>query len=132
MRGRAPSPVSSLQSPSPSTSPPDPPDKPANGTGASHRGRGTGTPEAPLDLVHAVEAVCAGRNRSTVRTEAAELVMWAAPLDRRLLEETIGWFGAQDEPPALPRALAGVIRKKARDCRIDLPPFRASTMRQVQ
>lgn len=118
-----------LQSPVSSLPPPDPP-PPADGTGATHQGPGRGPTHTKL--VAAVTNACTGTNRQAVATESRELVMWAAPLDKRIIEETLGWIAQQDKPPVLPRALAAVIRRKARDHGINLPEFQPSKMRAAR
>lgn len=113
-------PVPRLQSPPPSSSPPG--SKPA-GTGATHRD-GWGL-RVRRDLAESVANVCVGKNRRSVATEAVELVEWAlAAVDRRVVDEAIGWAKAQEEPPVLPRALASTIVKKARDSNIALLAFK--------
>lgn len=119
--------VSSLQSPSPSPSPVSAPDDDRDGTGSSAVETGTET----LGLVGRLAGVCAGRNRQRVNLEAIEVVAWARHfVADQVIDEAIGYAGGLDEKPALPRAVASIVRSKAADHGIRMPEFQP-TVRAV-
>ena len=94
-----------------------------NGSGcyATDNGTGTGTPG--LEVAYRLAALCAGRNRERVNREALAVAAWACPhVDKRVIDESIGWFQVKGRPE-LPRAVAAVIRSKASDHNITLGEF---------
>lgn len=69
-------------------------------------------------------ALCTARNRNTVQFEAVAVIAWAQTyVDHMIIDEAIGWFEQADEKPALPRAVAALIRRKAADHEIVMPEF---------
>lgn len=83
------------------------------------------TPAVPVDpLLAQLEAVCTGKNRATVRFEAVQVLGWARThFDRKVIEETLGYAAGLDQAPVLPRAVAGLLQRKADDYELTVPPF---------
>ena len=88
-----------------------------NGSGC-YATNGTGD-----DVAHRIMSLCVGRNRDRVSREAKAVAAWACPhVDKRVIDESIGWFQVKGRPE-LPRAVAAVIRSKASDHNITLGEF---------
>lgn len=79
-------------------------------------------------LVAQLVAVCTGKKRDTVQDEAVQVVAWALGyVDRRVVEESIGYAALLDVAPVLPRAVAPLIERRAADYEIRIQPFRPPT-----
>lgn len=79
-------------------------------------------------LVAQLVAVCTGKKRDTVQDEAVQVVAWALGyVDRRVVEESIGYAARLDVAPVLPRAVAPLIERRAADYEIRIQPFRPPT-----
>lgn len=77
-----------------------------------------------LDLLARLVGVCTGTKRDLVQLEAVTVLGWAkVHVDRRIIDEAIGWLEHADEKPVLPRAVAALIRQKAGDYEIQIPEF---------
>lgn len=109
-----------LPIPPPVSLPPAYPTTPAEdgkpGLSATHRDE-----QKTLELTHRMADACEGDNRRTVNFEAGLVVFWALQyVAPHIVDEAIG---SLKTPPALPRAIAKVIRGKASDRGIRMPEY---------
>lgn len=126
-RGRAHA-VSSLrlQSPSPVSSPRLPTPSDETGTGATHRDEGP----TPTGLADRLARAVTASSPEAALLEAHRVVSWALRhVDRRLLEEAIGWAESKrdgPQPVRLPRGITSTLQHKAADKGVTVPAFNPS------
>lgn len=79
---------------------------------------------APRDeAARRLAKLCRGTNRGRVSLEVAQVMDWCWDVvDKRIIEESMGWFDEHNAPD-LPRAVAAVIKQKADDFGVQLAPF---------
>lgn len=79
-------------------------------------------PDDPL--LGNLERICTAKHRQTVRFEAIQVLSWAlGHVDRRVIDEAIGYAGTLEPRPVLPRMVAVVIERRATENGIAMPEF---------
>lgn len=85
-----------------------------------------------LDAGRRLADLCDGKNRQTVVMEAAAVIAWAAKfVDVAVVDEAVGYCAGLADRPTLPRAVAAVVRRKAADHGISMPPFDPDILNRI-
>jgi hypothetical protein len=87
-----------------------------------------GTTPPSQALLERLTRACTGRNRVRVRVEAVEVLAWArGHVSDQVIDEAIGYCTQAATHPALPRAVAEIITRRAADAGMTVPAFKPVT-----